>query len=82
MKKTRKRRNRRQQGRQSANPVRANRLGGKQQRKAETEPAKWLRIVPAGIDEDPNVYAPRGLFSLRNSRRPSKDVDLYFPEGK
>jgi hypothetical protein len=79
-KKNRKRHKRRQSARHVAPGVHAKRRHLIKQKKAESASVPWLRMVPAGIEDDPGTNVSRGPLSLRNGRRHSPDFDLYLPE--
>lgn len=78
-KKNRKRRKRRQPARHAALAVHTKRRHFVKHVKVESVSVPWLRIVPAGIEDDPGKNLSRASLSVRNGRRHSPDFDLYHP---
>jgi len=79
-KKKRKVSKRRTHARHEARASDAKRRESVKKKKVEGVSPPWLRIVPSGIEDDPNTDVSRRLFSLRNGRRQPRDLDLYKPE--
>jgi hypothetical protein len=79
-KNNRRQRKRRRTPRQEARGARAHPRARAQKQIVMRGSTPWLRILPAGIEDELSADAGRGLLSLRNGRRQPRDLDLYVPE--
>jgi hypothetical protein len=77
-KKNRKQRKRKKFARHELRAVHAKRRGSVPKKKVERASTPWLRILSAGIEDDPTATVSRGPVSHRNGRRRPRDLDLYI----
>lgn len=76
----RRQRKRRRSARHEVRAVHAKRRESAPKKKIERASTPWLRIVPAGTEDDPIPNGSRGIFPLHSGRRQPHDLDLYIPE--
>jgi hypothetical protein len=81
-KKTRKQGKRRRSARHQVSAVHARRRTNSKKQSPEPTSVPWLRIVPAGIEDELDAADFRESSTRRNGRHKFLDVDLYIPESK
>lgn len=81
-KKTRKQGKRRHSARHEVRAVHTRRRSNSKKQIPEPASIPWLRIVPAGIEDELDAADLRESSTRRNGRRKFLDVDLYIPESK
>jgi len=81
-KKTRKQGKRRRSARHQVSAVHTRRRNNSKKQIPEPASIPWLRIVPAGIEDELDAADFRESSTRRNGRHKFLDVDLYIPETK